>query len=201
MKPNLGQSWATQIGNFQTKEIYKIIFILPKFHKNRKIKWEMHIDDSNSKENTYDLLIGRNFMHELGFNMDFQKERLVWNNTLVNIQDSDHSRNGDIENFEGEIFLMHDHETTEDRETTEAERIQRISNVNYSKADLTADVKKFKKSVENKKVIKKFSTLFDCTLGDWKTTQVDLELKDPQSKPVYQKLYPVPISSAKDSVI
>ena len=46
-------------------------------------------------------------------------------------------------------------------------------------------------------LLSKFKTLFDGTLGDWKTEPVDLILKDPKTVPVYQKPYPVPKSKEK----
>ena len=40
----------------------------------------------------------------------------------------------------------------------------------------------------------KFSSLFDGSLGVWKTLPVDLELKDPKAKPFHARSYPVPQS-------
>ena len=109
------------------------------------------------------------------------------------MQDPDHFKEGNVDNFEQELFMMHD------PETTEAERIQRIVDVKYSKADLKQEVKTIKNINEEErrrllKLLEKFKPLFDGTLGDWKTAPVDLELKDPNCKPVYQKPYPVPKS-------
>ena len=45
------------------------------------------------------------------------------------------------------------------------------------------------------RVLNKFESLFDGTLGTWNTKPVELELKDP--KPVHAKPYPVPQSQEK----
>ena len=47
------------------------------------------------------------------------------------------------------------------------------------------------------RLLKKFEHLFDGTLGSWKTTTVDLELKA-NAKPVFQKHYPVPKSQERN---
>ena len=86
-----------------------------------------------------------------------------------------------------------------DPETTEADRIQKILELKYAPADLNKEVNKVKGiSFEQKgkllQLCTKYSHLFDGKLGNWKTEPVDLILKDPNCKPVYQKPYPVPKS-------
>ena len=81
--------------------------------------------------------------------------------------------------------------------TTEAERIQRIVEAKYSKADLLKLAKSCKTIRENEQKLllaslKKFEHLFDGTLGTWNTEPVDLELKDPNCKPCHAKPNPVP---------
>ena len=86
-----------------------------------------------------------------------------------------------------------------DPETTDADRIQRILDMKYSKANLETMVKQIK-HLNNEaqerllNVLKKFEHLFDGTLGEWKTAPVELELKDPNCKPYHAKPYPVPQS-------
>ena len=41
------------------------------------------------------------------------------------------------------------------------------------------------------KLLHKYETIFDGTLGDWKTDPVKLELK-PDAKPVHSRAFPVP---------
>ena len=111
------------------------------------------------------MIIGRDLMHELGFTIDFQKGRMIWDNAWINMQDPDHFREGSVDDFEQELFMMHD------PETTEAERIQQIVDVNYSKADLEKEVSKLKTIKEDQKkellkLLQKFNPLFDGTLGD-----------------------------------
>merc|ERR1712197_86714 len=86
-----------------------------------------------------------------------------------------------------------------DPETTEADRIQKILDLKYAPAALDKEVDKVKGiSFEQKgrllQLCRKYKHLFDGKLGNWKTDPVDLMLKDPNCKPVYQKSYPVPKS-------
>ena len=135
-KSNNGQKWMTKVGSFSTSKTCKVTFALPQFHKHREITWKMHVENTDSKKNTYDMIIGRDLMHEMGLNIDFQKGRMVWDNAWVNMQNPDHFRENLLEEFEEELFLMHD------PDTTEAERIQRIVDVKYSPANLEEEVKK-----------------------------------------------------------
>ena len=96
-----------------------------------------------------------------------------------------------LDEFEQDILL------SEDPITTEAERIQRIVEAKYSKADLPQVAKSCKTISEEEQEhllasLKKFEHLFDGTLGTWNTEPVDLELKDPNCKPCHAKPYPVP---------
>ena len=153
----------------------------------------MHVDNSESFNNTYDMIIGRDLMHELGLIFNFTEGRIYWDNAWINMQDPAHFTIGDVDEFEKELFFAHD------PETTEAERIQRIMDLKYAPADLEAEVQKCALLNGEEKnmllnVLKKYESLFDGELGHWKTEPIDLELKNPNCKPVYQKPYPVPKS-------
>ena len=78
----------------------------------------MHVDESNSEMSDYDIIIGRDLMHEIGLEMSFQTGRMTWDNAWINMQDPDLFKEGSVEEFEKELFMMHD------PDTTEAERIQ-----------------------------------------------------------------------------
>ena len=72
----------------------------------------------------------------------------------------------------------------------------------YAPANLEEEVNKITElKLEQKtkllNLLKKFEPIFNGQLGHWKTKPVDLELKDPQCKPIYQRPYPVPKSQEK----
>ena len=73
---NTSQSWKTKTGNFQTNMTCNVTFTLPQFHKNREICWKMHVDETDPTHNTYDMIVGRDLMHELVFKIDFHEGRM-----------------------------------------------------------------------------------------------------------------------------
>ena len=98
-----------------------------------------------------------------------------------------------VDQFENEIFMIHD------PNTTDAERIQRILEIKHTKADLNKVVEEIT-TINNeqrqhlKDVLQKFEELFDGSLGCWNCKPVELELKDPNCKPIHARPYPIPQS-------
>ena len=89
-----------------------------------------------------------------------------------------------------------------DLASTHANRIQSIMDLKCSKADLESMVKEVQHSDNSQQdklltMLKKFEPLFDGTLGSWKTSPVELELKDPNCKPHHAKPHPVPQSQER----
>ena len=75
--------WKTKAGTFKTNRKVKCQFTLPEFHEGKNISWDMYVDESDARLNTYDLIIGRDLLHELRifflFNLGFMK----WENATV----------------------------------------------------------------------------------------------------------------------
>ena len=91
-----------------------------------------------------------------------------------------------------EAFYAHD------PSTTDAERIQRITEQKYSKTDIDKLYEEMTNLDDNQKdgiknLLHKYEELFDGTLGTWHTTPINLELK-PDATPYHAKPYPVPYS-------
>ena len=68
----------------------------------------------------------------------------------------------------------------------------------YAPADLTAEVQKCNDLNKQEKrsllrLIQKYESLFDGSLGTWNSKPIDIELK-PDVKPYHTKPYPVPYS-------
>ena len=190
---NKKSKWQTKGGTVKTTKTCQIVFNLPFFHKHRDITWTAHVDESHTNHTKYDLIIGRDLMKELGIDLNFSTCTMHWDNAEIQMQEPDWLNTENIDEFEKELFMVHD------PETTDADRIQRILDMKYSKANLETMVKQIK-HLNNEaqerllNVLKKFEHLFDGTLGEWKTAPVELELKDPNCKPYHAKPYPVPQS-------
>ena len=85
-----------------------------------------------------------------------------------------------------------------DPDTTEVERIQEILDAKYCPADLEAecnkcDALKDDEKQELLKLLQKYDSIFDGTLGTWQTEDIKLELK-PDAKPYHARPFPVPYS-------
>jgi hypothetical protein len=57
--------WTTKAGQFSTHRKCEITFTLPVFHKHREISWNCYVDGSPSNISIYNLIIGRDLMHEI----------------------------------------------------------------------------------------------------------------------------------------
>ena len=141
--------------------------------------------------------MGRDLMTTLGMDLHFSTCSMKWDNAEVRTQDPSWLSKDNLDKFESELFMTHD------PDSTDAKRIQSIMNLKCSKADLESTVKEIQhldKAQQDKllKASKKFEPLFDGTLGSWKTSPVELELKDPNCKPHHARPCPVPQSQENE---
>ena len=187
-------TWKTKAGSFSTTKKCKCKFMLPEFHKNRVVEWEMYVDESSSSLSNYDMIIGRDLMDSIGLDLLFSENLIRWDNATVPMRDNSLFRE-EKSNPYNELFSMHD------PVTTEAERIQRILDMKYAPADLDQIVQEsthlteYEKSLLGK-LLARYHDLFDGTLGTWNTDPIELELR-PEVKPYHAKAYPVPHSQEK----
>ena len=148
------------------------------FHKHRDMSWKTHVDESPRSHSRCDLMTGRDLMSEMGMDSHFSTCSMTWDNAEVKMQDPDWLSKENLDKFESKLFMTHD------PASTDANRIQSIMDLKHSKADLKSTVKEVQHSDKPQPdklltVLKKFEPLFDGTLGSWKTSPVELELKDP----------------------
>jgi hypothetical protein len=66
--------WTTKAGKFSTTRKCELSFTLPAFHAHREITWNCYVDESSTKESCrYDMIIGRDLLHEIGMDILFSK--------------------------------------------------------------------------------------------------------------------------------
>lgn len=189
-------TWDTKAGSFTTNEVCPIRFMLPAFHNEKVIEWDVYVDAHHarpSRKSKYDLIIGRDLMEDIELDIKFSDMTINWQGASIPMKNPELLKAENLEQFVNELFYLHD------PDTTEAERIQQILDNKYTPADL----KKIADSCEglNRKqkdqlyeLLSKFPEVFDGSLGTWKTEPVELELKNPDEKPYHAKPYPVPKS-------
>ena len=61
--------WKTKAGSFKTSKTCKINFSLPGFHPGREIQWKAYVEDTPLEDSQYDIIIGRDLLHELGIDL------------------------------------------------------------------------------------------------------------------------------------
>ena len=74
--------WRTKAGKFTTSNKCNITFKLPAFYEHREITWNCYVDTTHTNICNYDLIIGRDLMHEIGINILFKDAVLEWDGEL-----------------------------------------------------------------------------------------------------------------------
>jgi hypothetical protein len=143
----------------------------------------------------YDLIIGKQTMHDLGVKLDFQEKTITIDKILLsmriiaNLQLKPRITRALRENtcFAQEPIFT--------RSATK--RVVEIFDAKYEKADLPAIIREncsHLKASDRKKllsVLLKFESLFDGTLDDWKLPPVSFILKEGMN-PHHGRPYPIP---------
>ena len=76
--------WTTKAGEYSTHRRCEITFTLPELHKHRNITWKCYVDESDPESNSYDLIIGRDLMHEIGIDICFSAAQVEgWDNASI----------------------------------------------------------------------------------------------------------------------
>ena len=123
-------TWTTKAGSFSTSRKCKCKFTLPEFHENRKVEWNVYVDESKSSLGTYDMIIGRDLMDAIGMDLLFSENLMKWDNATVPMRDTSWFNESRQNPYTYELHSMHD------TVTTEVERIQGILDIKYAPADL-----------------------------------------------------------------
>ncbi len=143
----------------------------------------------------YDLIIGKQTMHDLGVKLDFQEKTITIDKILLPMRN--------IANLQLKPRIIRAlRENTcfaqePIRTRSKTKRVVEILDAKYEKADLPAIIREncshLTASDREKllSVLLKFKSLFDGTLGDLKLPPVSFELKEGM-KPYHGRLYPIP---------
>ncbi len=150
----------------------------------------------------YDLILGTVSMKEFGIILNFRDKMITIDETILPMRD--------INKLQGSSMLrvlLHYHSLAMEPQSTQnaTERATGILDAKHNKTDLRLVVRdncKHLKVDQQKKLLQllmKFESLFDGTLGDWKTKPVSFQLKEGAS-PYHGQAFPVP-KIHKDTLI
>jgi hypothetical protein len=139
------------------------------------------VTDQNS---SFDLIIGRDLLSELGIILNFQELTITWEHAVCRMkpQDCTHS--------------THYHIDDPEAVQQDSKRLKKILDAKYEKANLPKIIEGYShlnKEQKNSllKLLIKFESLFDGTLGMWKDTDYKIKLKE-NVKPYHARPYGIP---------
>ncbi len=175
--------WTTVAGNFSTSKQVKVVFSLPSLHEKRIVESLMHV---TPKLENYDMILGRDLLQELGIILNFQHNSIQWEHAIAPMKSTDKQTNYNI------------HATIEDSKALQeaTSRMRQILEAKYEPANLKEVVKSCNNLQANEKqalykLLSKYETLFDGTLGHWVGEKYHIELKE-NAKPYHARAYPIP---------
>jgi hypothetical protein len=195
------QSWNTLNGIFQTKCIAWVELNFFKYSDSKRLYAEPDVVEYG-KDSTpqYDLFLVTETMKEFDIILNFKD--ITIDEIIVPMKN--------INNLQGASILhasKHNHSLAIEQQSTQdaTQRATWIQDSKYSKADLQLDIKdncKHLRANQQKKLLqllKKYESLFNGTLGDWKTKPVSFQLKEGGSL-YHGQAFPVP-KIHKDTII
>jgi hypothetical protein len=69
--------------------ILLVTFSPPEFNLKKQISWAFHLNDRSESSSTYDMIMGRNLLGELGIIMNFNDHTVTWDTDTIPMKDRD----------------------------------------------------------------------------------------------------------------
>ena len=185
-------SFSTGGGLLKTTHEAKVAFSLSEFSNSKIIEWKFSL--AERKDLGYDMIIGRDLLGQLGIVIDYKNHIIDWEGIKIPMRDYERLRKLNLTSKELNTII---HNTKEPIVTEKAtKRLVKILDSNYHKANLTEIVAgathlNKKQKANLLELLIKYEDLFDGTLGEWKTSPVEFELKE-GAEPHSQRHFPVP---------
>ena len=175
--------WNTMAGTLSTSKRGSLNIKMPEFNETATIKIDCHVTTNKSN---YDIIIGRDTLRELGITLDFSNDTVTWNNATISMKPPNCNLT--------EHYFINDPSNVEEA----SDRMKRILDAKYEKANLNLlvrDATYLNKYEQDTlfKLLKKYESLFDGTLGKWIGRPYNVELRE-GALPYHAKPYPIPKS-------
>ena len=196
MKRAVPQSWNTSNGTFQTKKVGDIELFFVDYSSSKRVRLTPDIVEYSVKTPPmYDLILGKQSMHDLGVILDFKEKTITIDEILLPMRNITRLQ---LEPSVSRALRLNTCLAQEPVSTrTATKRVVEILDAKYEKADLPAIIREncshLKPSEREKllSVLLKFESLFDGTLGDWNLPPISFELKE-GTTPYHGRAYPIP---------
>jgi hypothetical protein len=197
MKRVVPQLWGTSNGTFITDKVGNIEISFVEYSASKKVRLQPDIVEYSLGDQApmYDLIIGKQTMHNQGEKLDFQERTITIDKILLPMRNIAYLQlNSRITRALRENICFAQ-EPISPRSTTK--RMVKILDTKYEKAGppvIVRDNCSHLTASDREKllsVLLKFEPLFDGTLGDWKLPPVSVELKEGM-KPYNGRPYFIP---------
>ena len=188
IKGSSKEEWITKAGTFMTDGQARISFTMDEFDPHRVVTWDMHVYDSNDEEDQFDMIIGEDLMRELGIKLDYKLGSITWDG-LTRPMRSVHTSEKTINEL---------------REESRQSQSLKESLADQEKAlDITStpiNVRKVVKEAKHldiyqrnklKKLLTKYKSIFDGTLGTMSGGQYHINLKDDTPRSLQKRCFPI----------
>jgi hypothetical protein len=197
------QSWNTSNGIFQAKCKAQIELNFFEYSDSKRFYLEPNVVEYNKDSKLqYDLILGTATVKEYGIILDFKAKMITIDEIILPMRN--------FNNLQGASTLLAlklNHSLAMEPQSTQdpTKRAMRTLDAKYSKADLQSIVRDNCKhlSADHQQkllqLLKKYESLLDGTLGDWKTKPVSFQLKEYVS-PYHEQAFPIP-KIHKDTII
>jgi hypothetical protein len=196
------QSWNTLSGRFQTTRKAGIELNFFEYSNNKRYLAAPDIVEYNKiNRPQYDIILGVKTMKEYGIILDFKYKMIIVDEVKLPMRNINYLQGSStIRALRLNHSLAMELQSTQD----ETKHVMCILDAKYQKADLQSIVKdkcKHLSTNQQKKLLQlltKYESLFDGTLGDWKTKPVSFQSKEGVS-PYHSQAFPVPKFTRKPS--
>jgi hypothetical protein len=188
------QLWNTSNGRFQTKQKAEIELNFFEYSDSRSYLVEPDIveyDKINKPQ--YDLILGVKTMKNYGIILDFKDQKITVDEVKLPMQNFNY-----LQGSSTLCVLKLNHSLAMEPQSIQdaTKHVTQILDAKYQKTDLQSVVRdncKHLSADQQKKLLQlltKYESLFDSTLGDWKTKLVSFQLKEGVS-PYHGQAFPM----------
>jgi hypothetical protein len=192
------KSWRTSNGVFHTKGKANLQVKFFEYSNSKRVNISPDVveyDGMTFGQPVFDLILGTKTMNELGIVLDFKDKIITLDEIQLpmrSIHELPTSRKKALA-FSNSLAKSQEPKSIEEA----TQRVVRILDANYKKADLQAIVRdncthlSSNDQIRLLRLLTEFESLFDGTLGAWRTTPVTFELKE-GAKPYHGRSFPIP---------
>jgi hypothetical protein len=157
-------------GKFTTNKTGFVTFSLPEFNLKKQMcsSWAFHVYDRSESSSTYDMIMGRDLLGELGIIMNFNDHTVTWDTDTIPMKVRDTCTLPSLEALIKVYTSANEPQTLRD----EYSQANKILDAEYKPASLDDVIKTcenlhIEEQHQLKTLLQKYEHLFDGTLGEF----------------------------------